>query len=274
MISLIAVVPSGNVYDILTFINSINPAIQFICERENFGSLPFLDLMIQRKNDGRLSFGIYSKPTHTGQYLNYFSHHPLSQKKSVASALYNRAFSQWSTEHREDEIKLNDEQLRLNNYPKRFCESIQRKCEEQYSAALIHQRNPSQGNTRKKYIAVPYIRGTSGRMQRALKQHDFIVAHKATNTLRSNICQLKDRLDHQDKNNAVYKIPYQNCNIVYVGETSKCVKDRIMEQKTAVNRKYEQSLIYQHTRQTVHHFDFDNTKVLQQQKSTGPRKIL
>ena len=104
---IIAAVPSDNVYDILIFINSINPAIQFTCERENFGSLPLLDLMIQRKNDGRISFvGIYRKPTHTGQYLNYFSHHPLSQKKSVASALYNRAFSLCSTEHREDEIKL------------------------------------------------------------------------------------------------------------------------------------------------------------------------
>ena len=80
-----------------------------------------------------------------------------------------------------------------------------------------------------------------------------------------------------DKNNAVYKIPCLDCNvIVCVGETSKCVKDRIKEHKTAVNRKYEQSIIYQHTRQTEHHFDFDNTnfKVLQQQKSTGPRRIL
>ena len=61
--------------------------------------------MIQSKNDGLLSFGIYRKPTQTGQYLNYFSHHPLSQKKSVASALYNRAFSLCSIELRENEIK-------------------------------------------------------------------------------------------------------------------------------------------------------------------------
>ena len=115
---------------------------------------------------------------------------------------------------------------------------------------------------------------TSERMQRVLKQHDVIIAHKVTNTLRSNICQLKDRLDHQDKNNAVYKIPCLDCNVVYVGKTSKCVKDRIKEHKTAVNRKYEQSLIYQHTHQTEHHFYFHKTKVLQQQKSTGPRKIL
>ena len=104
------------------------------------------------------------------------------------SALYNRAFSLCSSEHREDEIKLIDEQLRLNNYLKRFYEFIKRKSEEQYSGALIHQRNPSQGNTRKKYIVAPYIIGISERMQRALKQYDVIVAHKATNTLKSNIC--------------------------------------------------------------------------------------
>ena len=53
------------------------------------------------------------------------------------SALYNRAFSLCSSEHREDEIKLIDEQLRLNNYPKRFYDSIKRKSEEQYSGALF-----------------------------------------------------------------------------------------------------------------------------------------
>ena len=57
-------------------------------------------------------------------------------------------------------------------------------------------------------------------------------------------------------------------------KTSKCAKDRIKEHKAAVNIKYEQSLIYQHTRQMEHHFDFNDTKVLQQQKSTEPRRII
>ena len=35
--------------------------------------------------------------------------------------------------------------------------------------------------------------------------------------------------------NTVYKIPCLDCNVVYVGETRKCVRDRIKEHKTAVN---------------------------------------
>ena len=36
---------------------------------------------------------VYRKPTHTDQYLHYSSHHQTSCKESVASSLFNRAYS-------------------------------------------------------------------------------------------------------------------------------------------------------------------------------------
>ena len=70
--------------DIFTeHINQIDPYIKFTSEPENNGGLPFLDTLTERKEDGSLKVRIYRKPTHTDQYLNFQSNHPLQHKLGV-----------------------------------------------------------------------------------------------------------------------------------------------------------------------------------------------
>ena len=51
---------------------------------ETSGSIAFLDVLLTRELDGSLSTSIFRKPTHTGRYLPFNSHHPFSQKVSIA----------------------------------------------------------------------------------------------------------------------------------------------------------------------------------------------
>ena len=88
---ILAIVPTDSNETLLQHLNNQNPSIQFSFEKQTHSSLPFLDLQINRKNDGSLSFSIYRKPTFTGKQLDYHSLHPLSQKRSVASSLFKRA---------------------------------------------------------------------------------------------------------------------------------------------------------------------------------------
>ena len=71
--------------------NTLHPKIQFTIEEESDGKLPFLDTLLKRKPDGTISFLVYRKPTHTDQYLNYYSNHPAKTKDAVVSALFRRA---------------------------------------------------------------------------------------------------------------------------------------------------------------------------------------
>ena len=54
-------------------------------------SMPFLDILIRPKEDGRLSTSVYRKPTHTDLYLQWDSHHTIPSKYSVVGTIYHRA---------------------------------------------------------------------------------------------------------------------------------------------------------------------------------------
>ena len=78
--------------EFLTHINSVDHNIQFTAEEPGpDGSLPFLDILISPDEEGRLVTSVYRKPTHTDQYLQWDSHHPISAKYSVVGTLYHRA---------------------------------------------------------------------------------------------------------------------------------------------------------------------------------------
>ena len=72
-------------------INNLEPSIKFIMETENNNQLPFLDTLIQRSKNGKLSSSIFRKPTDTDCYLNFISDHPLQHKRAVFDTLMHRA---------------------------------------------------------------------------------------------------------------------------------------------------------------------------------------
>ena len=102
-------------YDVEEFpehINSIDPHINFTNEPEKDSKLPFLDLCNHILDDGSTKITIYRKPTHTDQYLNFKSHHPLTHKGSVVRTLTNMA-QQYVTPAEDRKSEL----AHIHNYP-------------------------------------------------------------------------------------------------------------------------------------------------------------
>lgn len=72
-------------------LNSINPSIRFTVETEKNNTIPFLDILIMREEDGSLETTVYRKPTHTGRYLNFKSYCPRDHVKAVVRTVFKRA---------------------------------------------------------------------------------------------------------------------------------------------------------------------------------------
>ena len=100
-------------------LNSIDPCIQFTIERESNGQLPFLDILLNREEDGSISTSVYRKATHTDQYLSFHSHHPAAHKRAVVRSLMCRAeaLSSSGVSHAQEE-KLVSQALQGNGTPR------------------------------------------------------------------------------------------------------------------------------------------------------------
>ncbi|CAN8014275.1 unnamed protein product [Ixodes persulcatus] len=55
-------------------LNSVHPTIQFSCEAEQQGKLPFLDVCVMRTGEPnhRIETGVYRKPCETDNFLDFF----------------------------------------------------------------------------------------------------------------------------------------------------------------------------------------------------------
>jgi len=114
-------VESNLVLALQNHLNNIEPLIKFTVERETERKISFLDVTVCRQDDGKLSTKVFHKPTHTGRYLSFDSHHPAAHKRAVVKSLTDRAkVIRSSVDQQLKEIKHMIAALRANGYPKRF----------------------------------------------------------------------------------------------------------------------------------------------------------
>lgn len=72
-------------------------------EFESNGSLPFLDILLSRIDDGSFSHQVFHKKTHMKQYLHANSHQFPAQKFGVLNTLATRALRVYDYNHLNEE---------------------------------------------------------------------------------------------------------------------------------------------------------------------------
>ncbi len=84
-------------------LNNQSSSIKFTMEFECNGSIPFLDILLSRNDDGSFSHQVFRKKTHTEQYLHANSHHFPAQKLGVLNTLATRALRVSNENHLKEE---------------------------------------------------------------------------------------------------------------------------------------------------------------------------
>ncbi|XP_072046904.1 uncharacterized protein [Amphiura filiformis] len=189
-------------------LNSVDPTgnIKFTFEEEDQGKIPFLDTLIVRKEDGSLKLLVYRKKTHTDQYLNFQSQHPLHQKLGVIRTLMDRM----------DNIVTEEEDKKED--PKWSLDRVKQQMKDKQPKAREKKKDdiPSKG-----MVVIPYVEGVAERLQRIFKKHNISTAMRPTNTLKSLLVHPKDKKDIEQTSDVVYNIPCKGCDKSYIGETGR-----------------------------------------------------
>ena len=144
----------------LTYLNSLNPNINFTFEKEA-DSKTFLDLLIHLNSSSRFSFAIYRKDTYSENYLKFNSNNPVSHKRAVVKSLLDRANKLCSQNELPYELQHIKNTPWSDGYPKNFIVSQNH-----------HHYDPH--NEPIKYIPTPYNPGTSERANNILRKYNIV----------------------------------------------------------------------------------------------------
>ncbi|XP_072017510.1 uncharacterized protein [Amphiura filiformis] len=174
------VIKTVHIEEFTDHINNIDPNIKFTREEEEDGKLPFLDTLVCRQPDGTLKVKVYRKPTHTEQYLNFSSHHPLEHKLSVVRTLLHRAETV-VTDPADKAEEIAHVKNALKNCGYQDWTFFRGQPKEKDSSS----QNRDTETANKGFVTLPYIEGLSEKLRRAFRTAGVSTTFKPQNTLRT-----------------------------------------------------------------------------------------
>jgi len=260
-------------------LNGIEIRIQFTLEVEKEEFLPFLDVGILKK-EGKLVTKIYRKPTHTQQYIHWGSNHPKNMLLGVLKGLIHRAHV--LCDMKEDlieELDLLKNVFISNGYPehlvvKTLQESWPR---ETLKAVLKGVQQDVEVENEKEYFEVlhaPYVKGFTEGLQRRLRRLNIGFVPKRRETLYTNLCKLKTKMDFNDCKDVVYSIPCKECGLRYIGETSQHFCDRVGQHQRDIRNRKMSNGVYAHIRRNRGHtVEWRDAVFIDKEKHWKGRKI-
>ena len=273
------IIKQGQVENLTSHLNTIDPTknIKFTHEPEQDGAIPFLDTLIIRKPDGSTKLCIYRKKTHTNQYLQFNSHHPLHQKLGVIRSLLDRKESIVTEEEdKKTEEKVICDALKLCGYPSWALDKAKKDKDKQQKKKDSKQTTTD--NKSKGLVVVPYVEGLSEKASRVFKKHGFATAMKPHCTLRNMLVHPKDKRDPHQTAEIIYEIPCHGCKKSYIGESGRLFGTRLKEHKTEVDKvsaksytraqrkasidEQYKSAVTEHVAATNHAIGWDEAKVI------------
>ena len=289
---ILEIVNEDQVDNLTAHLNQTDPtdSIKFTYEKESNNSIPFLDTLIVRKPDGSVKLLVYRKATHTDQYLNFGSHHPIHHKLGVVRTLLDR-MNNVVTE--ESDKQLEEEKIKSAlsrcGYPNWAFKQVKDKMDNKQ--VKITTKKKDNAKKSRGYVAIPYVEGLSEPATRIFRKHDIATVMSPHTTLRKLLVHPKDKRDPLSTTGCVYEVPCINCNKSYIGETARRLDTRLKEHKketeklelskrnfTRTTRKQSESeqsksAIADHAVQRNHVINWQDAKVLDKECDRDVRHI-
>lgn len=105
---------------LLKELNRIQMHIFLKCVKKMNNQLPFLSILISRRDDGSIKLSVYRKSIWTGQYCNFHSRCPIHYKRGLIKGLFVRISRIYTNGTTEGDTKLLTKILMNIDYPLKF----------------------------------------------------------------------------------------------------------------------------------------------------------
>lgn len=254
----------------LSFLNSLHPSIEFTMELENNESIPFLDVIVHKKNR-QINFSIYHKPTSTDTVIPYHSNHPISHKLAAFNSFFHRLFNiPLNSQSFKSELNIIKQIAYNNNYPMYLINKVYyRHLSKFLNKNLLF---PITDKQTTKYFSLPFFNNISYKIQDIFRRLNINISFRTSCSLKSFVVHTKDIIPPLEKSGVyLLKCSHPGCNTCYIGQSGRKMSTRITEH-TKIIDKYKnnsnndinsKSTFANHVINENHVFDIDtDAKVL------------
>ena len=216
--------------------------------------MPFLDLNVYRGEQGNLECLSQTYPHRQIPRFRFSS--PICHKKSVAKSLLRKTDCLPSSlDSRAEERKYVSNVLKANGYTKTFLRNCRRPVT---TSSTPDEREPATG-----FAVIPYIQGVTEPIKRILNSHNVKVAQKPFQTLGHIFAKPKDPVTKEQRTDAIYSIPCNDCDNEYIGQTKRQFGTRLKEhQKVVFFCEKENSALSKHTCLNNHTIGWDKSTII------------
>ncbi|XP_044757815.1 uncharacterized protein LOC123315969 [Coccinella septempunctata] len=211
------------------WLNGLHLNINFTLELESDREINFLDLTIRRQQN-KLTFSIYRKPTQTSTKISKTSCHYMGHKMAVFNSNINRLLNiPLSQEAYIEKVNTLKYLAVENGYSPDIIDRLIDKARRRRTTEEPNSRTPgTDDNSNRKFWCIPFYGGISYKIANVVKQvEDTRVAFKSQNTLHQSLIRNKSPIDMLDKP-GVYRLECgePGCNVVYVGRSGRSIRTR------------------------------------------------
>ena len=254
--------PSDSLEHVLNVFNSFHPRLQFTLEVGELNTLNFLDVSLIIR-DNHIIFDLYRKPSFSGRYLNFWSQHPVCQKRGTVIGLVDRVFHLSDPVFHEKNFEFIINILLDNSYPIDFIfRTIRERIKKLFHDSLCLERPRDLQNT-SVFFTVPFVSSISEKFKGITEDLNMRISYQSLNKLSRFIKVHKDPLPDSSRRNVVYKINCESCDASYVGQTGRQLHTRISEHKNQIRHNTtNHSVITEHRLNFDHNFAWDKVEIL------------
>lgn len=267
--------------NIMTVFKDCSKQLNFTREIPPDNTIRFLDLRLTFCIDEHLCW-MYEPRSKKG-ILPFASAHSKLVRRSIANMCFSNAIKKSCCHTMEQSFRKQVKRLLSAGFPESLLHAVAETLSKKLKQPPANPESP--GIERCKVQVMPYFHAISHNMKRVAKKHGVKVVFSAPRKLsglcariqnkqpKKNSCKTQHRTRFADcAERVVYSIPL-SCEKVYIGQTGRCINDRIREHRTCLNNERGSNLA-EHVRQCRCSPDLKSVTIVGRGSTKQEREII